>query len=247
MSSRLRPSLAAFGIYIDRDKENHIKTEGEPQLEDTLFQTAYFWLAPALIILSLAISMHARRRARARHHPLEGRMGRTTLSRLVRPLPGDIDLIAQIGEAAQPKHSAGTQVLRTTIGLRAISMGLSSLILVVLTSGSFAAQGLSPQNTPIIWALVIFLAVGVMDILTYELQYDRHGMVLTRFVYWRRSYEWAHLMGIDDDQHYQYVLAFSKGGRVKLLKHLVGMPEFLTLVASTLDRNEDRHAGTARG
>jgi hypothetical protein len=243
----LRPSVAAFGIYIDRHKENHIKTEGEHQLKDSMFQTAYFWLAPSLIILSIALSVHARRRARGRHDPLQGRMGRTSLSRVVQPLPGDIDLIAQIGGAATPKQSAGMKVLRTTIGLRAISMGLSSLILVILTSGGFAELGLSAQNTQIVWVLAAFLAVGVSDILTYELQYDRHGMVLTRFVYWRRSYEWVHLMGIDDDQHYQYVLAFSKGGRVKVLKHLVGMPEFLTLVATTLDRNEARHAGTARG
>jgi hypothetical protein len=243
----LRPSVAAFGIYIDRHKENHIKTEGEIELEDMTFQTAYFWLAPTLIIFSLAISMHARRRARLRHGPLQGRMGRTTLSRLAQPLPGDLDLIAQIGENSKPKQSAGTQVLRTTSGLRAISLGLSALILVLLTSGAFAPQGLSSENTPLICLFGAFLAIGVIDILTYELQYDRHGMILTRFSYWRRSYEWAHLMGIDDDQHYQYVLAFSKGGRVKVLKHLVGMPDFLTLVGKTLDRNETHHAGTARG
>ncbi len=243
----MRPSIAAFGIYIDRHKENHIKTEGEPHLEDILFQTAYFWLAPTLIILSIALSVSARRRARLRDQPLQGRMGRTTLSRLVQPLPGDIDLIAQIGETAKPKHSAGTHVLRTTIGLRAISLGLSALILVLLSFNLFAQQGLSAENTPLGWFIGVFLAIGVLDILTYELQCDRHGMVLTRFMYWRRSYEWAHLMGIDDDQNYQYVLAFSKGGRVKVLKHLVGMPEFLTLVASALDRNETRNAGTARG
>ena len=243
----MRPSVAAFGIYIDRHKENHIKTEGEQHLEDTFFLSAYFWLAPTLAILSVALSLHARRRVRLRHQPLQGRMGRTVLSRFAQPLPGDLDLIAQIGEAAQPKHSAGTQVLHTTSGLRAISLGSSALIMVLLVSGHFAQQGLGPDNAQIIWLLGALLAIGVIDVLTYELQFDRHGMVLTRFMYWRRSYEWSHLLGIDDDQNYQYVLAFSKGGRVKLLKHLVGMPEFLTLVASTLDRNEARHAGTARG
>jgi hypothetical protein len=216
-------------------------------VQDTLFQTAYFWLAPALIILSLALSIHARRRARTRHEPLHGRMGRTTLSRLAQPLPGDLDLIAQIGESRAPRQSAGTQVLQTTPGLRSISLGLSGLILVLLFSGGFAAQGLTPESTAVVWMVGVFLAVGVIDILTYELQYDRQGMVLTRFSYWRRSYEWAHLMGIDDDQNYQYVLAFSKGGRVKVLKHLVGMPGFLTMVGSVLDRNETRHAGTPRG
>lgn len=216
-------------------------------MEDIIYQTSYFWLAPTLIILSLALTISARRRARARQQPLQGRMGRTTLSRFVQPLPGDIDLIAQIGENAKPKYTVGTSVLRTTLGLRAISLGISGLVIVLLLSGVFAPQGLSPDNTALVWLIAAFLAVGVVDILTYELQCDRDAMVLTRFMYWRRSFEWTHLMGIDDDQNYQYVLAFSKGGRVKVLKHLVGMPEFLTHVATALDRNEVHHAGTARG
>jgi hypothetical protein len=213
----------------------------------TLFQTAYFWLAPTVAILSFALTVVARRRARARHHPLQGRMGRTSLSRLVQPLPGDIDLIAQIGEHRTPRHSAGVQVLQTTVGLRAISLGLSALGVVLLASGVFAPQGLSPDNMAIVWLFVAVLCVGVADVLSYELRFDRQGMVLTRFMYWRRSFEWSHLMGIDDDQNYQYVLAFSRGGRVKVMKHLVGMPGFLTHVASVLDRNEASHAGTARG
>jgi hypothetical protein len=216
-------------------------------VQDTLFTTASVWPAVVLAVASMVMGLLARRRTRQRHAPLAGRMGRTTLGRFAERLPGDLDLIAQIGEGRQPRQSAGTQVLRTTLGLRAISLGLSTLFVFFMMSGVFAPQGLSPDNLPIVWLLAAFLAVGVLDVLTYELQYDRHGMVLTRFVYWRRSYDWVHLMGIDDDQHYQYVLAFSKGGRVKVMKHLVGMPDFLTMVAKTLDRNEDLHAGTARG
>lgn len=216
-------------------------------MQDTLFNPASVWLVLILAALSVGMGLSSRRRTRARHTPLQGRMGRTTLSRFAEPLPGDLDLIAQIGENRQPRQSAGTKVLHTTPGLRAISLGISALVLFFLMSGAFVPQGLSPDNAAILWLVVAVLAMGVVDVLTYELQYDRHGMVLTRFMYWRRSYDWVHLMGIDDDQHYQYVLAFSKGGRVKVMKHLVGMPEFLTLVAKTLDRNETPHAGTARG
>ncbi|MGL4321959.1 MAG: hypothetical protein ACRCS3_13960 [Paracoccaceae bacterium] len=216
-------------------------------MQDTLFQNATFWPAVILAVGSVVLGLKARRQARERHLPLQGRMGRTTLGRLAEPLPGDLDLIAHIGENRRPKETAGTQVLRTTLGLRAISLGLSALILFYMLSGAFAPQGLSPENAVMMWILGGGIAIGILDVLTYELRYDRHGMVLTRFMYWRRSYDWVHLMGIDDDQHYQYVLAFSKGGRVKVMKHLVGIHEFLTLVAKTLDRNEAPHAGTARG
>jgi hypothetical protein len=216
-------------------------------VQDTLFTTLSIWPALALAVGSVVLGLIGRRRTRQRHAPLAGRMGRTTLGRFAEPLPGDLDLIAQIGEGRRPQQSAGAQVLRTTLGLRAISLGLSGLVLFYLLSGAFVPQGVSPESDAILWLSVAVLGIGVMDVLTYELQYDRHGMVLTRFIYWRRSYDWVHLMGIDDDQHYQYVLAFSKGGRVKVMKHLVGMPEFLTLVAKTLDRNDTPHAGTARG
>ncbi len=212
-----------------------------------LYQSAALWLAPAIIILSLALTVANRRRARLREGPLQGRIGRTTISRLVQPLPGDIELIAQMGMAALPRQSAGTHVLRTTPGLQAISLGLSALILGLLAAGMPGSHDVFGGDPAILWGLAILLGIGIADILSYELQFDRHGMVLTRFMYWRRSFEWAHLMGIDDDQNYQYVLAFSKGGRVKVLKHLVGMPGFLTHVASVLDRNESQHAGTARG
>jgi hypothetical protein len=216
-------------------------------LENSFLQTTTIWLAPTLIILSFALAISARRRARLRQGPVDAHMGRTTLGRFAQPLPGDIDLIARIGENAAPRQSAGTQVLHTTAGLRAISVGLSALLLVCLGAGLFSAQGILMTDPRLFWLATVVLGIGVTEILTYELQFDREGMVLTRFVYWRRSYEWAHLLGIDDDQNYQYVLAFSKGGRVKVLKHLVGMPGFLTQVAQILDRNEARHAGTARG
>lgn len=215
-------------------------------MDDILYRSAAVWLPPALVILSLALMVLGRRRVRPRDYPLKDRMGRTTLSRLVQPLPGDIDLIAQMGMAALPRQSAGTQVLHTTPGLRTISLGLSVLIFGLFATGLFDAQGTYGRDPAILWGLAVLLGIGIADILSYELQFDRHGMVLTRFMCWRRSFEWAHLMGIDDDQNYQYVLAFSKGGRVKVLKHLVGMPEFLTVVADVLERNEARNAGTAR-
>jgi hypothetical protein len=243
----LRPSVAAFGIYIERQKENHIKTEGEPSVEDNLFVTAYVWLAPAVIILSLAFSLLARRRAKARQHPLQDRVGRTTLGRLVQPLPGDIDLIAQIGQRGTARKSAGMKTLRTTPGLRAISLGVSALGIFLLLAGVFALQGLTPDNTLAVCLFLAVLGISVLEVHSYELRYDRDGMVLTRLMYWRRSFDWVHLMGIDDDQNYHYVLAFSKGGRVKVMKHLVGMTDFLTHVATVLDRNDARHAGTARG
>ncbi|MCU0801205.1 MAG: hypothetical protein MUD11_05415 [Rhodobacteraceae bacterium] len=182
---------------------------------------------------------------RLRRSPDEGAIGTTLLGRVAGPLPGDLGLIARIGMDGPARASAGAQVLRTTLGLRVISLGLSGVILALLLGGGFHGAGFTGQDGALALGLGAFLAVGMLDILTYELQVDRYGMVLTRFIFWRRSFDWTHLMGIDDDQNYYYVLAFRRGGRVKVLKHLVGMPGFLTLVRQALERNKGTHAGTS--
>ncbi len=209
--------------------------------------TEYFWLIPVVVLASIALGVWARARDRERHAALADRMGKTRLSCIAAPLPGDLSMIARLGEGVAPRQSADALVMRTTVGLRLISLGLSGLFVWFMFSGVFAPQGLTPSVGIMPWLVVAGLGIGVLDILSYELRVDRYGMVLTRCVVWRRTYDWGDLLGIDDDQHYQYVLAFAKGGRVKVLKHLVGMPGFLTVVTDVLVRNDARNAGTARG
>ncbi len=209
--------------------------------------TQYFWMIPAVVFGSVAIGVWARARARERHAPLGNRLGRTAMSRVAQPLRGDLSLIATLGENAAPRVTIDTIEMKTTPGLRIISLGLSSLFLVLLWTGGFADTGFLPTQGVIPWIITTGVVIGMIEVFSYELRVDRHVMILTRFLFWRRVYAWDDLLGIDDDQNYQYVLAFSKGGRVKLLKHLVGMPGFLTFVAEVLTRNDARNAGTARG
>ncbi len=209
--------------------------------------TQYFWLIPAAVFGSIAIGVWARARQRDRHAPLGNRLGRTALSRVAQPLPGDLSLIATLGENAAPRVTIDTIEMRTTLGLRLISAGLSTALLVLLWSGAFEPTGFLPQRGIIPVLISLGVIIGMVEVFTYELRVDRSVMILTRFLFWRRIYMWDDLLGIDDDQNYQYVLAFAKGGRVKVLKHLVGMPGLLTFVAEVLERNEARNAGTARG
>jgi hypothetical protein len=206
-----------------------------------------FWLILVVVIGSIALGVWARARQRKRHAPLGDSLGRTMMSRVAQPLPGDLSLIASLGENAAPRVTIDMIEMRTTLGLRIISLGLSTLFLVLLWTGRFEMTGFMPTNGVIPWIISLAVVIGMVEVFTYELRLDRSIMILTRFMFWRRVYMWDDLMGIDDDQNYQYVLAFAKGGRVKVLKHLVGMPGFLTFVAEVLERNEARDAGTARG
>jgi hypothetical protein len=209
-------------------------------------------LMPFVLIAGLALGLWARQRDRTRHAPLGDRMGRTAASYVTRPLPGDISAIARLGEGSRPRETLGTIIMTTTPGLRVISLGLSCVLFGVLW---MMLQNPSMQNgQPALvqdqWISLVMaglLVVGMIDIFTYDLQVNRNELVLTRYGFWTRRFLWDDLLGIDDDKNYQYVLAFSKGGRVKLLKYLVGMPGFLTLVAEVLARNDARDAGTARG
>jgi hypothetical protein len=216
-------------------------------MADIAALTQYFWMIPAVVFGSVAIGVWARARARERHAPLGNRLGRTGLSRIADPLPGDLSLIATLGENAAPRMTVDTIEMQTTPGLRIISAGLSLLFLALLWTGGFADTGFLPTRGVIPWIITIGVAIGMVEVFTYELRVNRNVMILTRFMFWRRVYLWDDLLGIDDDQNYQYVLAFAKGGRVKVMKHLVGMPGFLTFVAEVLARNDARNAGTARG
>jgi hypothetical protein len=209
-------------------------------------------LMPFVMIAAFALGIWAHKRDRKRHAPLGDRLGRTAGSYFMRPLPGDISAIARLGEAQRPRETLGTTIMTTTSGLRMISLGLTLILLVVLweMGQSPDMQAGQPQiigSQFITLAMTALLALGVIDIFTYDLQVNRTEMVLRRYGFWTRRFQWDDLMGIDDDKNYQYVLAFSKGGRVKLLKYLVGMPDFLTLIAEILNRNDARDAGTARG
>jgi hypothetical protein len=71
--------------------------------------------------------------------------------------------------------------------------------------------------------------------------------VLTRLIAFRRQYDWRNLTGLSDTRAYEYVLTFTGQGRTRVMKHLVGAPDFLSFVGQQLQRNETRDAGTARG
>jgi hypothetical protein len=209
-------------------------------------------LMPFVMIAGLAAGIWAHRRDRARHAPLGDKLGRTAASYITRPLPGDISAIARLGEGQRPRETLGTTIMTTTPGLRLISLGLTLVLLGVLwnmgqTADMQAGQPRTVESQWISFVMRGFLVMGLIDMFTYDLQVNRTEMVLTRYGFWTRRFQWDDLLGIDDDRNYQYVLAFSKGGRVKLLKYLVGMPGFLKVVADVLARNEARHAGTARG
>jgi hypothetical protein len=209
--------------------------------------TYYYWVIPVLICGSIVVGIWARSRERSRHAPLGDRLGRTTMSRIASPLRGDLSLIAQLGENASPRVSVDQIEMQTTLGVRLISVVLSGAFLAMLWMGGFEVTGFVPTQGIIPLLLSFGVLIGMVEVFTYELRVDRSVMILTRFLFWRRVYIWDDLMGIDDDQNYQYVLAFAKGGRVKVLKHLVGMPGFLTFVAEVLARNDARDAGAARG
>jgi hypothetical protein len=216
-------------------------------MADIAAVTQYFWMIPVVVFGSIAIGVWARARARTRHAPLGNRLGRTAMSRLGPRLPGDLSLIAALGENAAPRVTIDTLEMHTTLGLRIIALGLSGLFLALLWTGRFEMTGFLPTSGLIPWLISVGVVIGMIEVFTYELRVDRNVMILTRFMFWRRVYSWDELLGIDDDQNYQYVLAFAKGGRVKVMKHLVGMPGFLTFVGEVLERNDARNAGTARG
>jgi hypothetical protein len=174
------------------------------------------------------------------------RVPRTLLSRLTRPLAGEIDLIAGLGVARQAPQTLGTTVMRTAGGVRIITLIVSG-VLVRITLAMYPPGGPMAEGPPATAAMLLFLAATVLHVFTFEARYDRSSLVVTRLIRFRREYDWGKLTALADDGAYEYVLTFAGQGRARVMKHLVGAPDFLSFVGQQLQRNEARDARTARG
>lgn len=166
------------------------------------------------------------------------------------PLPGSINILASFGESAAPKQSLDVTILKTTLGVKAIAVAIAGLLIWFIWQrmDSMSGSGFTvvPVNDTVKWAMTAVAAFCVLNTFLFDARIDRNGIVITKFAFWRREYQWCDFMTIKDDGHYLYFLHFAKGGKVSIPKHLVGMPGFLKFLGIVLEQNDPRYAGTAR-
>ncbi|MGB8811938.1 MAG: hypothetical protein WCC57_02025 [Paracoccaceae bacterium] len=220
-----------------------------------LDQLSVFGLTvPPYVLIGLAVAawIIATLAQRRRDTAFRGKMGQTLGSRLLRPLPSDLRVLATLGEGGRVQDTLGTITLRTTLGLRLIVILVSAALIYFLAKPPGNDTGLSMPGDPFLvpplvaYGIYAAIALSVLGIFTYEVRTDHDILHTSKYLLLRHQYAWKDLISVQDTGQYEYVLTFRGGKKAKLMKYLVGMPRFLTFISEVIERNESLHARAAR-
>ncbi|MBT0957406.1 hypothetical protein IV417_08410 [Alphaproteobacteria bacterium KMM 3653] len=148
---------------------------------------------------------------------------------------GNVGVIAKAGTQAQAPTSLGTSVLRPTIGLRMISILLTPVAVYLLFFHPMGPEMIPfPYGREVVMAILIYALIYIQ---TYEVRYDRDGIVTRDGFFRRKEFKWGDLISVKDRGTYEQVLKFETG-KMTMQKYLVGMADFLTLAHDHSERNK---------
>ena len=219
-----------------------------------------FPIPPSMIITLAVLLWMLARIAQARRKSAAGaRIGATFGAGLLKPLPGDVGLLAAIGEGGRVRETLGTLTLGTTPGLRLVWLAVSLLLIYVsqTTPGlwefkptAFPAEPATngPFQLSMFGLIVSLTASGLsaLGVFGFEARMDKDTLYICKYFYINRQYAWNDLISIKDNGQYDYVLRFKGGKSTKVTKYLVGMPQLLKFMGGVLEQNEAVNARTAR-
>ncbi|MBN8631184.1 MAG: hypothetical protein J0L76_10060 [Rhodobacterales bacterium] len=203
-------------------------------------------LLPGLIVLSFwggIVWFRMRRRLREmKRHEDEGTIGRASFFQNA-DLPMHYDFVAHLGTGGPAPTTVGEKVLRPSIGVKLVILGLVGMIAYYATSTNFWQIGSSPPDRETEWIFTVVQVLlplaalnGILYVFTSEARYDRDVLIVTRF-FRRREYRWKSLTRIADGGAYDLVLFFKPGGKAKVLKHSAGIGEFKTFALGQVRKN----------
>ncbi|MFM7336655.1 MAG: hypothetical protein ACKO2N_05480 [Tabrizicola sp.] len=184
-----------------------------------------------------------RRRQEIERHKDAGTIGPAGMLQ-ASALPWHFDQLAQIGAGGHAPMALDQRVLRPSIGVRLLVLGLCAAMFYfayqMVTTGEFNGFEVAdpgPLGKTMI-ALCLMAAVnGVIYIFTFETRYDRDMLIVNRMMFHRREYRWNDLWRVSDDGAYELQLHFHPGGKAKVLKHSVGVQEFKDFALAQIRRN----------
>ncbi|MEP3845905.1 MAG: hypothetical protein ABJM43_11255 [Paracoccaceae bacterium] len=163
------------------------------------------------------------------------RVTETTLAKTgLGNLPLDVSLIARIGSNAAPRAVSNGLILRPTVGLRLMS---AALTLFLFWMAWFNPGAYLPDNVLILIPVTLAALYGFANTNLSFLRYNLDGFEVMDSLFRRRRIAWSDVKDIQDDGHYMYVFRLRSGSKVKALKYLGGMPEFLNHAFVEIDSN----------
>lgn len=188
-----------------------------------------------------------RRRQEIERHKDAGTIGPTGMLQGA-ALPWQYDKLAQLGTGGQAPMTLDQRVLKPSVGVRLIVLGLCAAMVYFVNQMSagemngFQVADPGPYGTVLIVICLLAAVNGVVYIFTFETRYDRDMLIVTRMMFHRREYRWKNLWRIADDGAYELQLFFEPGGKAKVLKHSVGIEEFKDFALAQIRRNRATNA-----
>ena len=192
-------------------------------------------LLPGLIVVGLwggVIWYRMRRRLAAMRGPEgQGTLGRASFFQRG-DLPMHYDFVAHLGTGGPAPTTVGEKVLRPSIGVKLVVLGVSAMVGYYTLSPTLWQAEFNPLGRGEDWLftaarILLPLAAlnGILYVFTSEARYDRDVLIVTRFLR-RREYRWKQLVRVADGGTYDLVIFFAEGGKAKVLKHSTGIREF---------------------
>jgi hypothetical protein len=203
-------------------------------------------LLPGLIVVGLwggVIWYRMRRRlAAVRGHEGQGTLGRASFFQSG-DLPLHYDFVAHLGTGGPAPTTVGEKVLRPSIGVKLVVLGVSAMVGYYTLSPTLWQAEFDPLGRGEDWLftaarILLPLAAlnGILYVFTSEARYDRDVLIVTRFLR-RREYRWKQLVRVADGGAYDLVLFFAEGGKAKVLKHSIGIRELKDFALAQARKN----------
>ena len=204
-------------------------------------------------VVFFQIRMARRRLQEIARHRAEGTIGPAGFLQGER-LPIHYDTLAQLGTTGDAPRTVDDRVLRASVGVRVLVIGLVLTVGNALYGQGTMAAGIDealrelPIPPVVARSVLAFAAVSALVyIFGFEARYNRDLLVVTRMLVLRREYRWRDLEWIGDDGAYDLVLSFGPRGKARVLKHSRGIAEFRRFAQAVLAKHKEAHARTARG
>jgi len=208
-------------------------------------------MLPALIVFGFwggLIWWRVRRRLQEmKRHEAAGTIGRDSFFQTA-DMPMHYDFVAHIGTGRPAPKTVGEIVLRPSIGVRLVVLGIAGMVIYYCVRPDYWPTEFSELDRGTEWiftaarVLLPFAALnGVLYVFTSEARYDRDVLIVSRFL-GRREYRWKNLTRIADGGAYDLVLTFKPGGKAKVLKHSAGISGFREFALAQVRNNRVRNA-----
>jgi len=138
-----------------------------------------------------------------------------------------------VEQKADPTGAATDLHAHTVIMRPATTLRIGILVLGALgmwyTWGPYVQSSNFDINLAMLVTTIIFYIIVFIS--NYEARYDSEGVTAPNWFFRDKRYEWAHIVNMKEDGNLLYKLRFMDHGSLRLQKHLVGMPAYLTFLS----------------